>query len=254
MQIQIPHLDPDQERQRKQLDEEMRRYTLVGDGGWLTWVKVAVALLLGAWNAHLFVSTIPGWMGILTAVVAIHLEGTALYCVHNYPRSIGTHKKCLGGFAIILGVFSLTHAVFAIVRYTGYARGSEFVEFYSNVLAMPIIVILLSVSMAVLTMTHPKAAIIAKLAIGKLESMTNRSETLIEENRVRDANELMQLKAHLFQIETETKKALIPIVRERIDVEKDLVSQVNAIEDGETRRQVINALDAVTKKQLPPGP
>src|SRR5215510_2216595 len=202
MQIQIPHLDPDQQAQRKRQDEEMRRYTLVGDGGWLTWLKIAVAILLGGWNIHFFLSLVGGFMGYLTAAVAAHVEITAVYCFHNHPRSLGRHKQALLVLSILLMAFSTIHAVFAMITYTGYANGNEFVDFYSNVMALPIIVVLLTVTTMTLTMTHPKAKIIAALAMGKLESMKNRAETLIEENRVIDANELMELKAHLFEIES----------------------------------------------------
>src|SRR5262245_36213091 len=108
MQIQLPQLDPTQQQMREQQNREIRNYTLVGDGGFLSWVKVVVALLLAMWNGHLFIATIPGNMGFLTAFVAIHLEGMAFYSVHNYPRSVEKHKKALGVFAIILGSFSLT--------------------------------------------------------------------------------------------------------------------------------------------------
>src|SRR5262245_15152888 len=102
MQIQIPHLDPNQQAQRQNQDEEMRRYTLVGDGGWVTWLKIAVAILLGGWNIHFFITLVAGAMGYLTAAVAAHVEITAVYCFHNYPRSIGRHKKALLVLSIVL--------------------------------------------------------------------------------------------------------------------------------------------------------
>src|SRR5262245_21822570 len=251
--IRRPHLNPSQQAHRQKQDAELRRYSLVGDGGWLTWLKIAVAILLGGWNIHFFLSLVGGIMGYLTAAVAAHIEITAVYCFHNHPRSIGRHKKALLVLSIVLMTFSTIHAVFAMITYTGYANGNKFVDFYSNVMALPIIVVLLTVTTMTLTMTHPKAKIIAALAAGKLQSMMNRSETLIEENRVIDANELMELKAHLFEIESAAKKALIPIIKDRIRTEQELLDEVDSISNPEVRYQIRNALDAISKKQLPPA-
>src|SRR5262245_2103574 len=136
-------INPGQQQQRAAQDREIKNYTLVGNKGWLTICKILVGVLLAGWHAHLFTRTIPGWMGIFTACVAISVEGTALYCIHNYTRSIEDHKKWLGRFAVILGAFSLMHAVLAIIDHTGYAGPSRLISFYSHVLALPAIVILL---------------------------------------------------------------------------------------------------------------
>ncbi len=235
------------ERQRSAQDKEIRNYTLVGKGGWLTYCKWIVCALLAAWNANLFINTIPGRMGYFTAFVAVNLEGTALYCVHNYTRSVDDHKKWLGRFAVILGLFSLTHAVFAVIHYTGYGDGS-FIKFYSHVVALPLIVILLSVTVATLTMTHWSAEVIEDLAASKLENLTDRARVLTEESRLLAAHELARLKAGLFDQETQLKAELVPIVARRIEASGELERMIEEINDPLLRREIRRDFESLSSR------
>jgi hypothetical protein len=241
-------MNPGQQQQRSAQDAEIKNYTLVGKGGWLTYCKWMVCALLAVWNANLFVSTIPGWMGRFTAFVAINLELTVLYCVHNYTRSVDDHKKWLGRFAVILGLFSLAHAVFAIIHYTGYAGPSPFIDFYSHVIALPLIVILLSVTVATLAMKHWSAEVIIDLAVSKLESLKNRARVLTERHRLLDAQELSGLKAELFDQETALKTELIPIVSRRIEASERLERMIEEIDDPLLKREVRRDFDALTSR------
>jgi hypothetical protein len=247
-------INPGPQQQRSAQDNEINNYSLVGNKGWMTYCKLLVGTLLATWNFNLFINTITGRMGIFTAFVAISLEVTALYCVHNYPRSIGNHQKWLGRFAVLLGLFSLAHAVFAIVHYTGYAGDTSFVVFYSHVIALPLIVVLLSVTTATLAMTHPSAAIIKELAASKIQSLKNRAHVLMERNRLLDAQELARLKAQLFEEETAMKVELIPIVRRRIEANQELEEMINAIDDIDLRRQIRNDIAAFTSRQATASP
>jgi hypothetical protein len=193
-------------------------------------------------------------MGYFTAFVAISVEITALYCVHNYIRSVDYHKLWLGRFAVILGGFSLIHAVLAIIDYTGYLGQSRFISFYSHVLALPIIVILLSVTTATLAMKHWSAEVIKDLAVSKLDSLKNRAQVLMEEHRLLDAHELSQLKAGLFDQETTLKMALIPIIQRRIQASQQLDQMIAEINDPLLRREIRKDFDALSTSQLPTTP
>jgi hypothetical protein len=241
-------INPDPQRQRAAQSKDIKNYTLVGNKGWLNIFKWEICALLAVWNGHLFIQTIRGRMGVLTAIVAISLEGMALYCVHNYTRSVGDHKKWLGRFAIILGLFSLAHTVVAIVEHTGYASQNQALMFYSNVLALPIIVILLSWATATLTMKHWSAAVMKELALSKIESLQNRARVLMEQHRLLDAHELTKLKAELFEQETDLKIRLIPIIKQRIGASKELEEMIQEIEDPELRREVRRDVEALTSR------
>src|SRR5262249_32955989 len=147
---------------------------------------------------------------------------TGLYCIHNYIRSVDAHKLWLGRFAVILGGFSLLHAVLAIIDYTGYLGQNRFISLYSHVLALPAIVILLSVTTATLSMKHGSADVIKDLAVSKLDGLRNRARVLMDHHRLLDAHELSELKAGLFDQETALKIALIPIVQRRIEASQQL--------------------------------
>lgn len=245
-------INPGQEGQRHALNGEIENYTLVGNKGWLTWCKLLVGFLLAVWNGHLFISTIRGKMGVFTAAVAISLEITALYCVHNYTRSVGGHKAWLGRFAVILGGFSLVHAVIAIVDYTGYAAQTAWISagmaFYSHVLALPIIVVLLAVTTATLSMKHWSAEVMLELADSKLESLRNRSTVLTEQHRLLDAFALSELKASLFDQETQLKVKLIPVVQRRIDAGEELEEMIKGVSDEELRRMIRAELADLTSR------
>jgi hypothetical protein len=246
-------INPGQKQQRAAQDKEIKNYTLVGNKGWVTVCKILVCALLAGWNAHLFVRTIPGWMGIFTACVAISVEITALYCVHNYTRSVDEHKLWLGRFAVILGLFSLMHAVLAIVDHTGYAGAgaSHVINFYSHVVALPAIVILLSVTTATLSMKHWSAEVIKDLAVSKLDSLRNRAQVLMEQHRLLDAHELSELKAGLFDQETALKIALIPIVQRRIEASQQLDQMIAGINDPLLRREIRQDFEALSTSRLP---
>lgn len=233
-------------RQRAKQDKEIKNYTLVGNKGWLTACKVLVCLLLAAWNAHFFITTIPGFMGILTAIVAISVEITALYCVHNYTRSVDEHKVWLGRFAVILGGFSLIHAVLAIIDYTGYLGQNAFISLYSHVLALPIIVILLSVTTATLSMKHWSADVTQDLAFSKLQSLRNRAQVLMEQHRLLDAHELSQLKASLFDQGTALKMELVPIVQRRIKASEELEHMIAEIDDPRLQQEIRKDFNSLT--------
>jgi hypothetical protein len=204
----------------------------------MTYAKAMLAVLLAVWNANLFINTIPGWMGYFTAFIAINLEATAFYCVHNYFRSEGKHQEWLGKFAIILGGFSLLHCVFAIIHYTGYGKDAWVVSFYSNVLALPIIVVLISIAVATLAMSHPAAGFIRQLAKAKMDAMIKRAKVLIEQAKIADVQDLIVERAALFDTRTRIKNALLPIIDERLGAEADLQAKLASITDPHLRNQI----------------
>src|SRR4030095_3627527 len=153
-----------------------------------------------------------------------------------------------------LGVFSLAHAVFAIIHFTGYVRNNWFLDLYSHVIALPAIVILLSVTVATLNMKHWSQSVISLLADSKIGALMNRAQVLMEGHRRLDVHELSQLKAELFERETELKNDLIPVVRGRIEAGQQLEKMINGIPDPELRREIRREFDALTSRLQAPTP
>ncbi|MDQ3013459.1 MAG: hypothetical protein M3X11_22480, partial [Acidobacteriota bacterium] len=100
----------EQENQSEALQAEGQKFKLASDGGYIVALKYALFCLFAFYNARLFLTTVPGWEAYLTACFALLGEATALYCFNNYTRSTGNHQKALGVFALVLFVFSFTHA------------------------------------------------------------------------------------------------------------------------------------------------
>jgi len=231
-------LHPDQRKQRERLDKEIGGFTLVGRGGWITVAKILVGCLLGYWNVKLFTDTIPGVSGRVTALVALSLEATALYCVHNFTRSLGLHKIMLGLFGVLLFVFSLAHATMSVIHANGYRWGEEFIDFYSHVIAFPLLLILLTVSVVALSLTHWSGGVMKDLADTRLAGMLDRARVLMRQSRMLDDQELVYLRAQVLEQDTQIRSDLIPVVRRRAGVGAQLAGLLDSIDDPNLRAQI----------------
>jgi hypothetical protein len=152
---------------------------------------------------------------------------------------------------VILGSFSLIHAVLAIIDYTGYLGQNRFISLYSHVFALPIIVILLSVTTATLSMKHWSAEVIKDLAVSKLDSLRNRAGVLMVQHRLLDAHELSQLKASLFDQETALKMELVPVVQRRIQASQQLDQMIAQIDDPVLRAEIRKDFEALSTSRTP---
>jgi hypothetical protein len=231
-------LHPDQQKQREQQDKEIGGFTLVGRGGWITAAKILVGCLLGYWNVKLFTDAIPGPSGWVTALVALSLEATALYCVHNYTRSLNLHKFMLGLFGVLLFLFSLAHATMSVIHANGYEWGQEFIDFYSHVIAFPLLLILLTVAVVALSLTHWSGEVMSKLAETRLASMLNRAQVLMQQARMLDDQELVYLRAQQLEQDTQIRSDLIPVVRHRAEIGEQRARLLESIDDPDLRVQL----------------
>lgn len=231
-------LHPDQQKQREEQEKEISGFTLVGRGGWITIAKTLVAGLLGYWNVRLFIDSIPGISGWITALVALSLEGTALYCVHNFTRSVKFHKAMLGLFGILLFAFSLAHATMSVIHSNGYTWGKSTIDFYSHVVAFPLLLILLTVSIVTLSLTHWSGGIMKDLAATRLASMLNRARVLMQQSKMLDDQELVYLRAQVLEQDTQIQSDLIPVVRRRASIAEQLARLLESIDDLKLRAQL----------------
>jgi hypothetical protein len=246
---------PTQQQQRAQQDQEIEGYTLVGRGGWLTVLKYILGAGLAYLNARLFWTLIPHLItALIVAGMAVCLEISAVYCVVNYVRSIGPHRKWMGRFAVILGGFSLIHGTFSLIHETGYLAGWWIIPFYSNVVALPVIIVMLSLMFAILTMKHWSAKTYEALADRKIETLSNRADVLMEKNRLLDRQELVELKAGLFDDETRIKGELVHLAARRVAAGEQLNAVLAAIKDPRLREEIQIALAQITDDSAPQAP
>jgi hypothetical protein len=232
-------VDTAQDREQARQDREIENYTLVGNGGWPNLGLVLISLLLGYWNFRLFIDTIPGIDGIITGLVALSCEATAWWCVHNYSRSTGQHQKTMKVVAIGLGLFSLSHATMSVIHRNAYGL-TGIIDFYSHVVAFPLLLVLLTLSLVALKMNHWSVPIASQLGQMRTTGLINRANVLVQQARMRSEHGLARLRAALFQQKTQLEADLLPIAQQFIATRQQRESMLAQVQDPNLRRQLMS--------------
>lgn len=172
----------EQENQNRAADlrEEAASFNLAGDGGYMAALKLVLFALFGYYNARLFIVTVPGWEGYLTAFCALAGEVTALYCLFNFTRSAGAHKAALGIFGGAFTLFSLTHATISFFRMEQQADLSGPIKFYSEKVAFPVLFSLLLLAAIAIPLCHWRKKIAAEQARAQVKIATSRARLVAE--------------------------------------------------------------------------
>lgn len=187
-------------------------FDLPTDGGYILVLKYALFILFGYYNARLFINTVPGWEGYLTAFFAIAGEATAVYCLNTYARTAGQHKTAVGAFGLLLTLFSVTHATISFFKIDKHAAASAVVEIYCQRVAFPLLFGLLLASAIVIPLTHWRKKIAAEQA---------RTQTAIQMESAR----LIAEKARL-QNESEVERARLEHMRETLRIEGEYIQEI----------------------------
>ena len=188
----------EQTRQSEALKKEADSFQLATDGGYIKWLKYALFALFGYYNARLFIVTVPGWEGYMTAFFALAGEGTALYCLINFNRSSGNHQAALGVFGALLTLFSVTHATISWFRMEDNARLSGRIRFYCESVAFPLLFGLLLLAAIIIPLMHWRRKIAAEQAKAQTEIQTNRAQLVAQSANLRAESELERERlAHL---------------------------------------------------------
>lgn len=195
-------------RQRSQQHEadslviEANDFSVAGNGGYIVALKYALFVLFGFYNARLFITTVPGWEGYMTATFALAGEATALYCFNNYTRSTGNHKKALGVFALLLFAFSFTHASISYFRMeSGDLSGP--IRTYCERVAFPLLFGLLLLAAIIIPLCHWKAKVAAEQAEAQTKIETDRARLVGESAEMRNQATLERERLRHFRDEIE---------------------------------------------------
>lgn len=239
-------INPDPERAQQIQDQQIQSFSLVGRGGWPVLVLWLLAFLLGVFNFSLFSHAIPGVKGVLAGLVAVAVEGTALYCVLNFPRSIDKHKEILGtwgkrlfSFSLVHGTLSFIHSAAAVIDNEIFKSFDFYILFYSHLIAFPAMLILLSISVSKIIMHHWSGETLKQLAASRLIALKSRSEALIEQSQMRDQNEMARLRAEIFAEQAQIQADLMPIVRRFVSLREQRDRLVKEIDDPLLREQIV---------------
>lgn len=186
------------QRASENLKTEANSFELASDGGYIKVLKYALFVLFGYYNARLFIVTVPGWEGYLTATFALLGESTALYCFNNYARSTGAHQKALGVFASLLMLFSATHATISFFRMeSGSLSGG--IRFYCERIAFPLLFSLLLLAAVVIPLLHWRRKIAEEQAKAQVTIASSRARLIADAAALRDESELERARLTHFE-------------------------------------------------------
>lgn len=224
-------------RESEQLKTEADSFQIAGNGGYIVALKYALFVLFGFYNVRLFITTVLGWEGYLTAAFALAGEATALYCFNNYTKSTGKHKTALGVFALLLFAFSFTHASISFFKME-HGNMSGPILFYCERVAFPLLFGLLLLAAVIIPLMHWRADVAAEQAAQKAriekeraklvgDSASLRNEAAFERERLNAVEERIQIgNQYLTKL-----KAIAAMKRE----EKKTLTE---IDDPELQRQL----------------
>jgi len=207
--------DRDRQRETEAQQREAENFELAPQGGFISVVKNGLFTFFGYLNARLFITTVPGWEGWLTAVFALAGEGTALYCLRNFTRSTGIHKVALGVAGVAFTVFSFVHAVFSFFKLEQNEATSGAVMYYCQNVAFPLLFSMLTVAAIALPLLHWRARVAAAQAKAQAQIAESRARMLAETARMRD--------------ETELEHARLDQLEERFKIETAYTNRLDAI-------------------------
>jgi hypothetical protein len=151
-------------------------------------------------NFRLFNEVVPGSYGVGTGIVAILSEVLAIYCSHYFSRAASWFRVSLGLCGAVLMTFSLVHGTFSILDLIGVWEYSDNIQYYSRVVAFPLLAALIGLTVIALTMTHPhnivrmkEAMAHLKVSIGRAEAASDvrlmRTQAIIEDARLQHRRE-----------------------------------------------------------------
>lgn len=235
------------QRQAKQADElknEADSFQLAGDGGYIRILKYALFFLFAYYNARLFIVTVPGWEGYLTAVFALAGEATALYCINNFNRSSGAHQAALGVFGALLTIFSLTHATISWFRMEDSARLSTGIKFYCETIAFPLLFSLLLLAAIVIPLLHWKRKVAAEQAKAQVDIKTRRAQIVAEASNLRAESELERERLANFEEQIAIGNEYVAALSRFAKMKKAEADALAEIPDPELRRQIAESFGA----------
>jgi hypothetical protein len=209
---------------------------------------------LGFLNYRLFSHAVPGLWGQATGIVAVMAEAIALYAAHNFSRSAGLFRLSLGASGFVLMAFSMIHGTFSILDLIGVADVSAAVQYYSRIVAFPLLAGLLGVSVVAITMTHPKNIIRLKQALAHTAIVVGRAKAASELELMRAQSVLDQARLDRQRERTRRESEYLSEVERLIAVEERKRAMVAAITDPALREALARELGVELRTSSSPAP
>ncbi|MDX2044573.1 MAG: hypothetical protein SF097_25405 [Acidobacteriota bacterium] len=240
-------------RQSEALKKEADNFQLATDGGYIKWLKYALFALFGYYNARLFIVTVPGWEGWMTAFFALAGEATALYCLTNFNRSSGYHQASLGVFGALLTLFSVTHATISWFRMENHARLSSGIRFYCESVAFPLLFGLLLLAAIVIPLMHWRRKIAAEQAKAQVQIQSDRAKLVAESANLRAESELERERLTSLEEKIQLGNEYVTKLEEFARMKGREQQALAGITDPELRKQIAAAF-GIAESQTPTKP
>jgi hypothetical protein len=169
-------------------------------------------------------------------------ECIALYASHNFSRSAGVFRFSLGASGIVLMTFTIVHGTFSFLDLVRVASLSAEIQYYSRIVAFPLLAALLGISVIAITMTHPKNVIRLKQALAHMDIVTGRAKAASELELMRAQSILDQARLDRQRERTRRESEYLSEVEKLIAVEERKRQMVYAISDQALREALAREL------------
>lgn len=189
-------------------------------------------------NFRLFSHTVPGAWGTATGIVAMIAECLAIYCSHYFSRAAGLFRYSLGICGALLMGFSLIHGSFSILDLIGVWEYSEDIEFYSRVVAFPLLAGLIGLTVLALTMTHPNNMVRLREALAHTRIASDRAEAASDARMMRTRALIERARLETQKQRTETELEYVTELEKYIGVEAKKRRLIAGISDPDMRQAV----------------
>ncbi len=206
-------------------------------------IKVVFFVGLAFLNYRLFSHTVPGAWGIGTGILAIVVEAIALYCSHYLSHSSGPFKAALAISGAVLIAFSMSHATASIFDLIGVAEYSSTIIWYSRVVAFPLMVTLVGLSVLGICMTHPKNLIRLEQAAAHTKILIGRAKLASELEIMKGEKTLDQARLQRYREKNKYESELIGQVEEMIELEVKKASILDRVADPELRQAMARDME-----------
>src|SRR5262249_53647367 len=228
----------DNQRQAERNELAASDFKLPTDGGDMLGLKYALFILFGYYNARLFLHTVPGGEGWMTAFFALAGEATALYCLNIYTRTAGGHKTAVGLFGAALTLFSVTHATISFFRIDRHVVASGPVQFYCQRIAFPLLFGLLLLAAIIIPLTHWRKKIAAERARAQTEIETGRARLLAESANLRNESQLERERLRFLEEQLMIEGEYVSKIEQFAQLKEREGQAIESISDPAVREQI----------------
>lgn len=222
---------------------EVRSFDLARTGGFLSIVKYLIFGILALLNFQLFVSHVPGVMGVALGCVALLFEGCCVYFWNKQNKSAGKHKIALQVFALLFTVISFVHGCASLYQLTEVGPSiAEAIYNYSKYIAFPLLFGSMVLAIATLHYFHWSTQISEVRANALLKAEEGRAELITQSLELRHQGDLDRAQLRYFEEKTRNQEELTGALERYVAIKRRADKVIEGIDDSDLRTTILHAL------------